>query len=170
MTNMITFDFLSQAIGIIASLFVICAYGVKSDVTTKRITMGGSILFALHFFLLGAISAMAVTIVNILRVWLSIRFHGSGLICWVFVSLYLLIGFATFEETIDILAILAPIIGCIAMYYFSGIQFRAVCIAATTCWLVYGLLIGSLGVVITQIVLTTVNLTTIYRIQKDLSK
>ena len=157
----------TQLIGIVASCFVIAAYCVKSDVKTKRITMGGSLLFAVHFAMMGAFTAMGVTIVNVLRVWLSIRYHGVVWLCGVFIAIYLLIGIITFQETIDVLPILAPILGCVAMYCFSGIKFRAICLVATSSWLIYGFLIGAVGTVLTQIVVTSVNLMTISRLIRD---
>jgi len=163
-------DVLIQGIGVIASLFVIAAYCVKSDTKTKRITMGGSILFALHFAMMGAVVAMGVTLINILRVWLSIRYHGSLRLCAFFVFAYLVIGTLTFEEVIDILAISAPVIGCIAMYCFSGIRFRSVCLIATLCWLVYGVLVGSIGVILTQAVVSSVNIFTIYQLVTNKKK
>ena len=61
-------------------------------------------------------------------------------------------------------------IGCIAMFCFSGVYFRGLCLVATLSWLIYGLFIGSFGVVITQIFVSSVNLTTIMRIYKDRKK
>jgi hypothetical protein len=158
-------DFFAQTVGVLASLFVIAAYGFKHDDVTKRITMGGSILFVIHFLMMGAFAAMAVTVINIIRVWLSIRYHGHTVLCAFFVITYMGIGALTFEYLIDIFAIMAPIMGCIAMYCFKGVRFRALCLVATMSWLIYGVLIGSIGVVLTQAVVSAVNITTIYRLK-----
>ena len=167
MSEFLEFFTFAQLVGVAASGFVIAAYCIKSDVKTKKIVMGGSILFAVHFFMMGAFTAMGVSIVNIVRVWLSIRYHGVVWLCTFFVSLYLLIGVFTFKEAIDFLPIFTPILGCIAMYFFSGVRFRAICLIATMSWLVYGLLIGSVGTVLTQLVVSSVNIWTIYRLIAD---
>ena len=167
MNDLLAFFTLAQLVGIAASCFVIIAYCIKSDVKTKKMIMGGTALFALHFFMMGALTAMGVTLLNIVRVWLSIRYHGVVWLCALFVSLYIVIGIVTFQEVRDVLPIVAPVLGCIAMYFLKGIQFRALCLVAMACWLVYGLLIGSIGTVLTQVVVSSVNISTIYRLIKE---
>jgi len=160
----------AQIVGILASGFIIAGYYCKDDVFAKKLITLGSLAFAIHFYMLDAIIGLAVNIINILRIGLSIKYHGSKKLFWLFVFLYIISGIITFEEWFDILPVIACLVGCYAMYFLSGLRFRQVMLMGTVCWLIYTISLGSIGGIINEVFVFIGHCTTIYRLYKDKQK
>ena len=170
MNNFLEYMTLEQVVGVMASAFIVGGYFCKSDNKAKAIIICGSVLFAVHFFMIGAMTAALMNVVNFFRVGLSIKFHGSKILFTFFVSVYLISLFFTYEEWLNILPVISSVLGCIGMYFLSGIKFRLCTIVGSSCWLLHNALVGSVGGVITEIFVLTAALTTIYRLWLDQKK
>lgn len=170
MIDLFSYGFVAQAVGILASALIIYAFTHKSDKRLKIFLMLSNILFASHFFLLGAYAGMAINALNCLRVGLSIKFHNSNKIMLGFISAYLGAGFLVYQNPQDVLPIFSACLGTFAMYKLSGIQMRLCLSVSGMSWLIHDIIYGSIGGVITESVLLVTNVITVFRLYRDKKK
>ena len=155
---------IAQWFSIVASVFIVFGYFSISDVRAKLILIVGCVLFAIHFYMLGAMTAMIINVVNIFRISLSIKFHKSQEIFILFIVLYLFVAVVTYDSWIDLLPVMASVTGCIAMFLFSGISFRLISVIGTVCWLVHNIYVFSIGGITTELFVLMAHMATIYRL------
>ncbi len=156
----------AQWFSIIASVFIVLGYFSVSDVKAKLILMVGCSLFAIHFYMLGAMTAMTINIINIFRVALSIKFHKSQKLFGAFVVIYLIAGVTTYNSWIDILPLVASIVGCVGMFLLSGIKFRVACVIGSLFWLTHNIYVVSIGGITTEVFVLMAHMVTIYRLNR----
>lgn len=159
-----------QIMGLIATVIVICAFYQKNDVRLKIIMMIGSLTFAVHFYLLGAYAGATVNVINAFLGGFSIRFHKSNKVMFFFIFIYSIIAFFTFEKLISLLPYVTGILGCIALYRLSGIPLRLLILVSSSLWMTYNIIFMSIGGIITEMFVMSVNCITIYRLFKDQQK
>lgn len=153
-----------QGVGLLASFFMVLAYVYKSDVKFKVFLTIGTLFLGIHFYFLGALSGMAISLINSARIGTSIKFHQSNLIMILFILAYIFSGLYFFENAIDFLPIISGIIGALAMYKLSGIKLRITMSFVSIGWLVHNVLSHSLGGIVTEIFISSVNIITITRL------
>jgi len=169
-SDLTTYQIIAQAVGILASGFVISGWSSKKDKKLKIILCCGAFLFAVHFYMLGAFAAMIVSAINILRIGLSLKFHKSNALCLTFIISYLIAGFITYQSPIDILPIISSSIGTISMYLLSGVTFRYISMIPSLSWLTHNIIVMSIGGIITEIFVLIGLLSAIIRIKSDNKK
>jgi len=156
-----------QTLGLIASCFLIFSYLVKSDTKLKLLMCVSFSIFSIHYFLLGAFVGMFVNIIDVLRISSSMKKKKIELLMYMFICMYVIIGFFRFENFIDFLPVIASILGTISMYKLQGIRFRLILFIISALWLSYGIYVFSIGAIITNIFLLAANIITVYRLKKD---
>ncbi len=164
MSDWLSFE---QILGYVASFVLILGYGIKSDVKTKTILTVSSVIFTVHFFMLGAFAAAAVCVVNAIRNVSSIYLFKSKNMFYVFVLLYLCIAIFTYESVIDLLPVIAAFLTCIGMFLLGGIKFRMLVVIATLLWIIHNLYFGSIGGTINSVILFFISSTTVIRLHMD---
>ena len=160
----------AQIIGLLASAAIITAFGMKCDRRFKFVIFAGHMLFALHFFLIGAYAGSVTNLINGGRTIFSIKFHQSTRIMIFFIGLYTLSAILMVREPIDFLPFFTGIIGTYAVYKLSGIPMRLILLLSSFMWLVYNTVFSSYGGIITELFASSINLITMYRIFCDLKK
>ena len=162
-------DWLSfeQILGYIASIILISGYAIKSDVKTKTVLIFSSVVFAYHFYLLGALTAMAICLVNALRNVSSIFFHKSIPVFIVFAALYMAGGYLTYNSWVDVLPAMAAFLTCIGMFLLSRLKFRILVVIATLLWVIHNIFVGSIGGTINSIILFFITVVTVIRLLRD---
>lgn len=170
MIDFITYDIAAQAVGVLASIFLVLSYLVTSDIRLKLIMCVSFGFFAIHYFMIAALMGMLIQIIDICRISFSLRKQKSDLIMLFFVSIYLVIGYMNFSQYIDLLPIAAGVLGTISMYKLSGLRFRLVLFAITALWLTYGIYVFSIGGIVTNIFLLAANSVTVYRLYREGNK
>ena len=158
---------LAQIVGIIASALIITAFAHKSDSYYKYFVMFGALMFAAHFYLLGALAGMFVNVINCIRTGSSIKFHQSNLVLGFFIISYLAAGWFIYETPKDILPVFSGCLASFAMFKFSGIKLRLCMYINSISWITYGILVFSIGGIITETFIIITNTITIYRLLKD---
>ena len=158
---------LAQIIGIVASALIISAFAFKSDHSYKYFVMLGAAMFALHFYLLGALVAVFVNIINATRTASSIKFHRSNYLLIFFIFCYLIIGFFVYETPRDMLPIFSGCLSSFAMFKLSGIKLRLCMYISAISWIFYAISVFSIGGIITETFIIIINSITIYRLFKD---
>jgi hypothetical protein len=160
------FDYAAQGLGLLACGLIVSSYFFKSDKTFKCFLMAGNLVFASHFFMLGAIAGVAINIINFARIGLSIKCHNSISIMAVFMGIYVLAGTIIYQQPYDVLPVIAGIISTFAMFKLSGIKMRCCMYLVSLSWISYGIIFKSIGIIITEIFNQTVNTVTIFRLSK----
>ena len=164
MSDWLSFE---QILGYVASIILLIGYGIKSDIKTKSVLTMSSLLFASHFFLLGAFTASAICLINSARNISSVFYYKSKILCFVFSSLYLISGYFTYNSFIDILPLAASFLTCIGMFLLGGLKFRILIVFATIPWIIHNIYVGSIGGTINSAVLFFITLITVFRLYYD---
>ncbi len=170
MSDFLNYDFITQAIGILASGFVVFSFSQKRDNHLKGYLILGNILFVIHFALLGAFAGMLVATANGFRNGFSIKLHKSTKTMLLFWAIYIAIGFAIYENIYDLLPVCSGLLGTFAMFKLSGIKMRLMGMIGSSAWLIYGIIFHSIGGIITESSVITLNLITIFRLTRDKQK
>lgn len=165
--DFITYDVVAQAVGVLASIVVICSFTQKQDNRLKIVLILGNLIFLCHFFMLGAYAGMFVNGVNALRVGSSIKFHKSTKLMLVFMTIYTAFGFYIYESVIDLLPVLSGILGTFSMFKLSGIKMRLIGLLGSSAWLSYAIIYHSIGGIITEMSAFILNISTILRLRRD---
>lgn len=155
-----------QTIGFLALLVGLYAFTRKSDSQLKMGQAAQNFLLALHFYLLGASSAAAMSLLtgvrNSISLYRNVR-HAALL----FIGIYLLVGFFAFEELVDILPITSALLGTTAVFYLSGIKMRLVMMLSTSLWIIHNAVVVSIGPLLMEIVILSVTARTTYELWKS---
>jgi len=167
MTDWLSFE---QILGYIASALLITGYAIKTDVKTKTVLVFSSILFAFHFFLLGAFTAAAICSINAMRNISSIFFHKSIKVFTIFIDAYIISGYFTYNMFIDILPLIAATLTCVGMFLSGGLRFRILVIIACVLWIIHNSYVGSIGGTINSIILLFISVITVIRLNSDRKK
>lgn len=170
MTNFLTYDFIAQAIGILASAVVIFSFTQKIDNRLKAILMIGNLIFMVHFLMLGAYAGMIANIINVCRVGCSITFHKSTKFMLFFMSAYIAMGYFIYDDWYDLLPVLSGLLGTFSMFKLSGIKMRLTGFIGSSAWLGYAIIFNSIGGIITEVANLSLNGITILRMMRDKKK
>jgi len=158
---------LAQAIGLLASSILISAFLTKNDVKMKYVAAMGNVFFLIHFLMLGATAGAITNVVNASRGLSSIKFHKSNKLMFFFMTVYLICAFVFVEKWLDVLPFATGFIGSYALFQLHGIALRSLVISTSFMWMVYHIYFMSIGGIITECFIISVNCITIYRLLKD---
>ena len=164
MSEILSFE---QVLGYIASFVLLSGYAIKSDKKTKIILVFSSLFFAWHFFMLAAYAGAFVGLLNALRIVSSIKFYKSTKLMLGFIIAYLAIAIVVFNDVYDLLPIFSAVLGTYAMFKASGIKMRFFGLMGSCSWLIYAIIFGSIGGIITETSLIIIILLTMYRLHCD---
>ena len=158
-----TIMIVAQLIGLLAMGLDVYATLHKPDKHLIRIHSIGSMLFALHYFLLGAIPGALSELLNGTRAGLS-SFTKSRLLAFAFLFLYIALLFIIPENALDTLPFLSSILITIGIYFFHGISMRLFYICGFMLWLIYSIYVMSIGGIIVFLILILTSSITIRKL------
>lgn len=153
----------AQSLGFLSFILGVLCFYQKNDQRLKVILVIMNINHALHFALLGAMTACLSATLSALRTGLSVKYPSSAL-GYVFILLTIVGGYLMFESWQDILPIIGTCIGTYALFNLEGIKLRIAFLVGALCWLANNIIVGSIGGMLLETTLIAVNLTTIYRL------
>ena len=116
--------------------------------------------------LLGSIVSALSALLSAIRTTTSI-YISSSKVAVLFIILGLCSGFYLADRIWDLWAVLGMSFGTYAVFVLKGIQMRIGFLLGAMCWLINNILVGSIGGVLLEATLITVNVTTIIRILRD---
>ncbi|MDO6693316.1 YgjV family protein [Aliiglaciecola sp. 3_MG-2023] len=154
-----------QLVGGISLLLAIVAYYQKQDVNLKVFLALLFIVHATHFYLLDAIVPALLCLLSMVRTIIAI-YTRSLTTALAFIVISILVGLFNYQSYLDILVILANIVGVYSLFCLQGVYLRLGIIAGASLWLVNNALIGSIGGTLMEIFVISTNLITIYRIRR----
>lgn len=154
---------IAQALGIVSFALGISTFYQKNDRRLKIVLLTLNLNHTLHFLLLGSTISAVGTLLSASRTATSI-YTSSKFVTLLFVSAGVAMGLLFADSLWHIWPIMGTVLGTIAVFQFKGIPMRVVFLAASSCWLVNNIHIGSIGGVMLEVTVTSVNLLTIARL------
>lgn len=154
---------IAQMFGFLSYLLGVSCFYQKDDKKLKVVMVIMSLNNALHYALLGAVTACLSSLLSLLRTGISI-YTSSKLTAYLFILLTLAVGIYLSSHWFDMFPIIGACIGTYALFCLEGIKMRIAFIAGALCWLCNNIIVGSIGGTLLEITLLAVNINTIRRI------
>ena len=162
-------DIIIQGIGFIGVFFFIISYQFRSNRLLLLCQFAGSSMFCLQFLLLGAYGGAANLVIGLVRnVLILARKKAPGLkspsLCVMLVCASLISMILTWSGPLSLLPCAAMISANIGYWNNNAQTIRLVNLtAASPCWLIYDLLVGSWGGAANEVITTVSALVSIGR-------
>ena len=155
-----------QGLGFVAFAFGVSSFWQKKDGHFRGLLACQSFALSIHYALLNQHTGAVVTMINALRNLLAIRGNLKPLVP-LFVLFYFAFGISRYQEWYDLLPVLGSSLATWATFYLKGITLRRVYICATLMYLLFNIIIGSIGPALMEFSQLMVNLLNIRRMDKD---
>jgi len=160
-------DWLSpaQLFGYAAFVLGVGCFLQTDDRRFKWFMTGECLAYALHFALLGNPTAVASSLLSLLRSALSLHTRSRWVAVGV-VAANVSFGLAVATKASDWLPLGASCLGTIALFTLQGIPMRLLMLCGTGLWIANNLIAGSIGGTALELVVAAVNLATIWRLSR----
>ena len=156
----------AQVVGYIALVLGVTAFLQKSDQRLKFFNAVQSLVYGLHFVLLGHLPACTSSLVSSLRSFLALRSRSLWLgAAMIAVNVGLGVAFVTSWP--GWLPVIGSCIATFAIFSMRGIPFRVVLLASTLLWLANAIVTGSIGGTILELTNATINISTMIRMARS---
>jgi hypothetical protein len=159
----------AQMAGYVALVLGMVAFSQKNDRRLMFYNATQSLVYALHFFLLGNLPAAASAIVSSTRTYLALRYR-AWLLGVVFICANLSMGALFARNAAGWLPVIGSTIATIAIFRMRGIPFRCALLTSTLLWLTNDILCRSIGGTVLEVLNAAANLATIVRLAKDAAR
>lgn len=166
-----TFYIISQIFALGGLIFDLIAIQRKRKTTLLNMDTMAAFCSFLHYAFLGAwagmISKLVTTVRNAIAASETARKHkNSKILPIIFIVIYIVIGFFTFDSAFSVLPILAPCIYTVAIYTSDITKIRYVSVLTRVLWLIYDISVFSAAGIVAQIILMINGIIAIYRYAK----
>ncbi|NCT85686.1 MAG: YgjV family protein [Comamonadaceae bacterium] len=160
-------DWLSpaQLFGYAAFVLGVGCFLQTDDHRFKLFMTGECIAYVAHFALLGNPTAVASSLLSMLRSLLSLHTRSRWVAVGV-VAANIGFGLAIATRPSDWLPLTASCLGTIALFTLQGIAMRLLMLCGTGLWIANNLIAGSIGGTALELVVAAVNLGTIWRLAR----
>ncbi|UXZ54421.1 YgjV family protein [Halomonas sp. 7T] len=155
-----------QFFGLVALVICVVAFASKNDDRLLVLLISANVAFALQFVFFESWTAAALTVLVIVRIVLARRYLGSKV---VMSGVLLASGIAaalTWQSWVDMLPMMAMVIGTVGMFLLRGIAMRVCLGLAALAWMLNNLLIGTVGGTIAEGLIVVTNIVTIIRLMR----
>lgn len=149
------FDWVAQLVGVAALTMVVLSYQGGTQRRILFLQICGSLLFTIHFGLLGALTGAAINAVSMAR---AIAFHRYGTRqrrpVWLPVAigaLFVIAGVITWQGVLSVLPIAAMLVSTYAFWQQDAQRLRAIVIGSPPLWLMYNFAVGSIPGIVTEL-------------------
>lgn len=156
----------AQLVGYLALILGVTMFLQKSDQRLKFFNAIQSLVYALHFMLLGHLPAGASSLVSSTRSFLALRYRSIWLGA-VMIATNLALGAAFATHWAGWLPVIGSCIATYAIFSMRGIPFRLVLLASTLLWLSNNIVTGSIGGTILEVINATINISTMIRMARS---
>ena len=150
-----------QGIGLAALLLNLSVFQTNTRKNMLVLGLCGCILWATHFYLLGALTGAAVNLMAAGRfvVYSGVRpSRKNRWIMWSFLGLTAMVTAITWEGFISLLPFLGTASGVIAFWQKDTKLIRRLALTSSPPWIVYAFLVGSYPGIVTESLLMGSNL------------
>jgi hypothetical protein len=156
----------AQAVGYIALILGVTSFLQKNDRRLKFFNAVQSLVYGLHFILLGHLPACASALVSSLRSFLALRSRSLWLGA-LMIAANLGLGVAFVTSWAGWLPVIGSCIATFAIFAMRGIPFRLVLLASTLLWLANAIVTGSIGGTVLELANATINISTMIRLARS---
>ena len=139
-------DFFSlpQILGYVAYTVSMTAAMQKNDKRLFLLFAVSSLLFSIHHFMLGNISAALSKIVVGTRMYVNIYFKGA-MVAFPFAAIAIFFGYCGYKNFYSLLPVAAVLLATFVSAYSGGVKLRACFICCCSLWLVHDIAGRSVG-------------------------
>lgn len=135
---------LAQMAGWLAAAAAIIAMLKKSDLRLKQGLIIHTVLYGVHFALLGLPTAVVSCVIALARITLSI--YTRSLLCAAaLIIISAAMALALSRSTVDILSLAASVVLTLSLFRFDGIKLRLGLLAGSILWLIHNVYFQSWG-------------------------
>ncbi|OYU43140.1 MAG: hypothetical protein CFE44_20045 [Burkholderiales bacterium PBB4] len=164
-------DWLSpaQCFGYLAFVLGVGSFLQTDDRRFKLWMVGECLAYVVHFSLLGNPTAVASSLVSVVRSALALRTKSV----WVALAVVVVnigLGLALVKQPSDWLPLVASCLGTLALFLLQGIPMRLVMLCGTGMWIANNVIVGSIGGTALEVTIAVVNLVTIVRMARRASR
>ena len=161
-------DFFStaQIFGHAALILSMVTFSRKHDGRFKVWLTVQNLVYAIHFFLMGNLAAMAGTTLSATRNLLSLRTR-SMTVALILLVAKLLLGFWVIKAAWNVIPLIATAIATISMFRLDGLPLRYSILCCTLLWLVNNILTGSIIGTVMESMISVMSSVTIYRLHRE---
>jgi len=157
-----------QIVGFIALSFIVISFQKNRRSFTLVSQLVGSLLFTVHYFLLGAWVGAAMNGLAIARAYIfnlrdSKTWIKSRVVMYIFILFFWIGGILTWDGYLSILPILGMSLECVALWSKNTKHMRWIFLAVRPLWMTYNIMVGSYAGIMADIFLTTSLLIAVYR-------
>ncbi|MEM7179686.1 MAG: YgjV family protein [Spirochaetota bacterium] len=154
-----------QGLGFIALIFVFFSFQKSNKREILLYLVFAQLLFAVHFGLLHAYTAMSMNLLAVLR---GVVFLRDRTVAWLylFVFLFLTSGYLSWEGWRSALPITAMVLETIAFWIQKPQYIRWLSLTPRPFWLSYNILVVSLPGIVSEVFVLTSLLIALYRFRK----
>ncbi|MHB0774891.1 YgjV family protein [Halomonas sp. WWR20] len=156
-----------QAVSLVALALCIVAFASKRDDRLLVILIFANVAFALHFVLFESWVAAGLTALIVLRIILVRHFKGSWPMMLAILTASLAMAALTWQRPLDLLPLIATVLGTVGMFILRGIPMRLFLAGAALAWTLNNLFIGSIGGTLAEALILITNFVTIARLARD---
>lgn len=160
---------IAQIVGLLALLLTIASMQPRYRKNILRLKLAGSILFAVHFGLLGAMTGLALNAISAVRAFLFNRYHEETRPVWpLFAVLLLFIGVTiiSWQGPISVIPLVAMLVSTVGFWQRNEQSMRRSSLVASPLWLTYNIASFSLAGIATEVLLFTSALIGLWRFRK----
>lgn len=149
--------FIIQFIGFVAWIFLVVSYWKKKINDVLILQVISCILFALHYYLLGAMSGLYIVLFEAIRDFTYYKSTDDLKVFYCSIPIYILIGIFNFSDIVSLLPSLASIIDGFSL---TGRKLLVVIggLVSYTIWFVYDFLCHSYAGMLTDLILIVSNI------------
>lgn len=141
-----------QLLGLIATLLVGLTYLKNSIVKMLWIQFSSSMIFILHYFLLGAVTGALLSLLVGIRCIIYLKCRKNYIIVASFMVIFGICGIATWKNCYSILPTIGSVLFSVAFFVHNPKYVRFLSILPSCLWGAYGVLTGSWGGIATEII------------------
>lgn len=156
---------IAQCFGYLAFVLGAAAFSQKNDRWLKFLIASESMVYAVHFALLGNPAASASALSSGIRSFLAMKTRSAYLAALI-VAVNIGVGFTLAKNGAGWLPVLASSLATVAIFRMHGIPMRLVLLASTLLWLANNIVSGSIGGTLLELVIAIVNTATMLRIAR----
>lgn len=154
--------FIAQLFGFIGLVLLVIPYMFNSRKFILKMQIAASIVFGIHYFMIGAITGSVSQVLNVVRSFVYLKEQKKWQL-YIFIVLYVIIGLFTWKGLVSILAIIGSILSTIGYFMKDTRLIRIFSLLQGISWLAYCILSRSLGGTISESIFVIVVLVGIIR-------
>lgn len=147
--NFSVFNFVAQALGILALVIMVLSYQQKERKTLLYFQMASNACFAVSYFMLGGVSFAVMSLINIARSFVfskeDTKWGQSCVWLYVFLAVPVISGILTWESPLSLLVIAATVVLTLALYSKDGKRMRRLFLLPPVLYISYNVAHKALG-------------------------